>query len=353
MRRTPNKPSHVLQVEERGRDGTAGGQAPTQGTRTGKPPPQKDVRRAATQARGGQRGGGVPKKEAGPAAKVELMGHVQGKQAGLSKRRICQWLRLRRSTAYEQKERKSTAMTTDWATHWVERMKQIRREHPAWGFRLMLAYLKNQGEGIGRHRAYRLYQSARLSLHRNPKKPRIKRVFEGLLPPEKINEGWAMDFLSEWVMGDKQQSVRIINVVDECSRKDLWVEAAASITAPKLVETLDRIGQIRGFPRYVRCDNGPEFISQALAGWAAARGVEIKFIQPGKPTQNGIIERLNGTLRKECLNLNWFYSLEEINDLLTTWHSNYNFLRPHSCLKYQTPANFEKLNQNLYFKLVP
>ncbi|MFN8357291.1 MAG: hypothetical protein U0Y10_22735 [Spirosomataceae bacterium] len=112
MRRTPNKPSHVLQVEERGRDGTARGQAPAQGTRTGKPPPQKDVRRAATQARGGQRGGGVLKRSI-PAAKVELMGHVQGKQAGLSKRRICQWLRLRRSTAYEQKERKSTAMTTD------------------------------------------------------------------------------------------------------------------------------------------------------------------------------------------------------------------------------------------------
>ncbi|MFN8356928.1 MAG: integrase core domain-containing protein [Spirosomataceae bacterium] len=109
----------------------------------------------------------------------------------------------------------------------------------------------------------------------------------------------------------------------------------------------------QGFPPLCPLRQRPEFISQALAGWAAARGVEIKFIQPGKPTQNGIIERLNGTLRKECLNLNWFYSLEEINDLLTTWHSNYNFLRPHSCLKYQTPANFEKLNQNLYFKLVP
>lgn len=73
-----------------------------------------------------------------------------------------------------------------------------------------------------------------------------------------------MDFLSEWVIGDKQQSVRIINVVDERSRKDLWVEAATSITAPKLVETLDRFGEMRGFPHYVRCDNGPEFISQAL-----------------------------------------------------------------------------------------
>jgi putative transposase len=281
------------------------------------------------------------------------MGHVQGKQSGLSKRRACQWLRLRRSTLYEQKGRKAAAGAAGPAAYFTEMMKKIRRENPAWGFRLVFAYMKNQGEKIGRHRAHRLYKSAKLSLYRNPKKPRIKRVFEGLLPPEKINEGWAVDFLSEWVIGEKQQSVRIINVVDERSRKDLWVEAAASITAPKLVETLDKIGEMRGFPRYVRCDNGPEFISQALGQWAAARNIEIKFIQPGKPTQNGIIERLNGTVRKECLNLNWFYSLEEINELLGRWYSNYNFIRPHSCLKYQTPANFEISNQHLYFKVVP
>lgn len=281
------------------------------------------------------------------------MGYVQGNQSKLSKRRICRWLRLRRSTLYEQKERKAAAVAIGSDTYFTEMMKKIRRKNPAWGFRLLLAYMKNQGEKLGKRRAHRLYKSAKLSLYRNPKKPRMKRVFEELLPPEKINEGWAMDFLSEWVIGEKQQSVRIINVIDERSRKDLWVEAAPSITAGKLVETLDKIGEIRGFPRYIRCDNGPEFISLTLRQWAEARNIEIKFIQPGKPTQNGIIERLNGTVRKECLNLNWFYSLEEINDLLGQWYSNYNFHRPHSCLKYQTPATFEKLNQKLYFNLVP
>jgi len=92
-------------------------------------------------------------------------------------------------------------------------------------------------------------------------------------------------------------------VVDECSRKDLWVEAAHSITATKLTETLDQIGQMGGWPRYIRCDNGPEFISHTLRQWAEDKKIEIKHIQPGKPTQNGIIERLNGTVRKECLNL--------------------------------------------------
>jgi putative transposase len=85
----------------------------------------------------------------------------------------------------------------------------------------------------------------------------------------------------------------------------------------------------------------------------AADRVEIKFIQPGKPTQNGIIERLNGTVRKECLNLNWFHSLDEVNELLGHWYKNYNFDRPYSSLHYKTPATFENLNQNLYFRMAP
>lgn len=281
------------------------------------------------------------------------MGQLHANVAGVSIRRMSSWLRLRRSGYYEKKGNGNPASKVRSEEYVMQLMKKIRRMHRAWGFRLIFAYMRKEGEKIGKRRAYRLYVKAKMSLHRNPKKPRIKRVFEQLLPPEKINEGWAMDFLSEWVIGEKQQSVRIINVVDERSRKDLWVEAAHSITAAKLVEVLDKIVGLRGKPRYIRCDNGPEFISAKLKEWAEENKIEIKFIQPGKPTQNGIIERLNGTVRKECLNLNWFHSLEEINDLLGQWYKAYNFDRPHSCLKYQTPHAFENLNQNLYFRMVP
>ena len=280
------------------------------------------------------------------------MGQICAKHTKLSKRRTCAWLRLRRSTIYEFKGgAESSGIHSD--AYLIDMMKKVRREQRAWGFRMIFAYLKNRGERIGKTRAHRLYQQAKLSLHRNPKKPRIKRAFQKLLPPEQINEGWAMDFLSEWIIGDKQQSVRIINVVDECSRKNLWVEAAHSITAAKLIEILDRIGEMRGWPRYIRCDNGPEFISHMLKQWADEKNIEIKFIQPGKPTQNGIIERLNGTVRVECLNLNWFHFLDEINYFLGQWYNTYNFDRPHSSLNYKTPAAFEIINQNLYFRMVP
>jgi putative transposase len=277
------------------------------------------------------------------------MGRIGAKRKGLSKRRICSYLGFRRGVLYDKYPDDNRWHSDEIV---VQMMKKVRQSNAAWGFRLIFAYLKSKGEIIGKRRSHRLYMQAKLSLHRNPKKPRLKRVFQKLLPPDQINEGWAMDFLSEWVIGEKQQSVRIINVVDECSRKDLWIEAAHNINAGKLIEVLDKIVEMRGLPRYIRCDNGPEFISAKLKEWASDK-VEIKFIQPGKPTQNGIIERLNGTVRKECLNLNWFHSLDEVNDLLGNWYKNYNFDRPHSSLKYKTPVTFENLNQNLYFKMAP
>ena len=138
---------------------------------------------------------------------------------------------------------------------------------------------------------------------------------------------------------------------DECSRKALWTEARESLPAKDLTNILDQIVAWRGIPAYIRCDNGPEFISDKLAGWAKDNSVELRFIQPGKPTQNGLIERLNGTLRTECLNLEWFESLEHLNEKLQEWWYIYNFVRPHSAVDHQTPDKKEQ-NSALYFKPV-
>lgn len=108
----------------------------------------------------------------------------------------------------------------------------------------------------------------------------------------------------------------------------------------------------RGKPQYIRCDNGPEFISNELEQWAKKNQIEIRFIQPGKPTQNGLIERLNGTLRTECLNLEWFKSLDQLNEKLQNWWMVYNSIRPHSSIGYNTPDEFEDLNKNFYFRMV-
>ena len=134
--------------------------------------------------------------------------------------------------------------------------------------------------------------------------------------------------------------------------KGSWTEAHHSITAKKLIEVLGQVVEWRGKPSYIRCDNGPEFISDQLKQWADKNGINIRFIQPGKPSQNGLIERLNGTLRRECLNLEWFISLPKLNDRIQQWWKEYNSIRPHSSIKYMTPDEMEKLNQNLYFRMV-
>jgi putative transposase len=128
--------------------------------------------------------------------------------------------------------------------------------------------------------------------------------------------------------------------------------AAKSISAKKLVSLLDELVKEKGKPSYVRCDNGPEFISKELAKFTHDNGITIRFSQPGKPTQNGLVERLNGTQRGECLNLKYFKTIKEVQQDLDIWWNSYNFDRPHSSLNYMTPKQFIDKNQNLHFKMV-
>jgi putative transposase len=231
-------------------------------------------------------------------------------------------------------------------------LKQTVSVFIAWGFWLVYHYLRGQGHGWNHKKVYRIWKEEGLHLRKVPKRSKIKRKHLNLLPPALINEGWSVDFLSDWVVGPGKHKVRIVNVMDECSRKALWTEAHESITAQKLTVILDEIVAWRGKPSYIRCDNGPEFISYLLEQWAEQNNVEIKYIQPGKPSQNGLIERLNGTLRTECLNLEWFTGMETLNERIQEWWHIYNSVRPHSSIAYRTPDQFEQENSNLYFRVV-
>lgn len=158
-----------------------------------------------------------------------------------------------------------------------------------------------------------------------------------------------MDFVSDWIVGPTKKAVRIINVMDEGSRRALWTEAHQSISAKKLIEVLDKVVAYRRRLAYIRCDNGPEFISKRLRKWANKHGVELRFIQPGKPTQNGLIERLNKTLRTECLKLTWFQTMDRLNEELQAWSQVYNLGRPHESLGNQTPDAYETENSKFYY----
>lgn len=220
-------------------------------------------------------------------------------------------LGLRRQTYYH---RRQGHRPEELDMHIVGLLRQVTQRFVAWGFWMVFYFLRRQGHPWNHKKVYRVWKSEELHLRIPPRRPKFRREYQDLLAPEKVNAGWAMDFLSDWVVGPNQEKVRIINIMDECSRKALWTEAYSSISAKTLLEVLDKVVQWRGAPDYIRCDNGPEFISHKLAEWAGTHDVELKFIQPGKPSQNGLIERLNGTLRSECLNLEWFESMDQLND---------------------------------------
>lgn len=259
-------------------------------------------------------------------------------------RRICVVLGFRRQTYYKRKSGHRPEEVDDQI---AKLLHEVTKKYLAWGFWKVFHYIRNQGVTFNHKKVYRIWKREKLNLRQRPKRQRIRRKFEPISLPKEVNKGWSMDFLSDWVMSSDKKSVRIINIMDETSRRALWTEAHQSISAKKLTDILDKVLDYRGKPDYIRCDNGPEFISKKLATWAQKHDIELKFIQPGKPTQNAFIERLNKTLRTECLNLSWFHSLEELNEEIQNWFQHYNFNRPHQSLGNISPYDFERKQLNL------
>jgi putative transposase len=137
---------------------------------------------------------------------------------------------------------------------------------------------------------------------------------------------------------------RTFNVVDDFNREALAIEIDLSLPAPRVIRVLERVSLFRGYPEKLRVDNGPEFISLALADWADENHVMLDFIQPGKPTQNSYIERFNRTYRDELLDLYLFRTLREVRQMTEEWMVRYNNERPHDSLNDMTPAEFLQVN---------
>ena len=115
-----------------------------------------------------------------------------------------------------------------------------------------------------------------------------------------------------------------------------------SLPAKRVTRLLDRIVAKRGRPQSLRSDNGPEFISEELQSWCVSKEVELRWIEPGKPTQNAYIERFNGTFRREVLNANVFGSIVQARRVVDEWVVEYNTERPHQALGFMTPVEYRQ-----------
>ena len=178
----------------------------------------------------------------------------------------------------------------------------------------------------------------KLNIRRRYRKRLPARVKQVLFKPEAINEVWSIDFMSDSLWDGRR--FRLLNIIDDYNREVIAMEAEHSIPTIRLIRTLDYLKEFRGLPKMIRMDNGPEFISNMLDIWAKENNVTLVFIQPGKPMQNGYVERCNGNIRRELLNAYVFRTITEVKERACDYMQDYNFQRPHSGLNYKTPMEF-------------
>ena len=183
---------------------------------------------------------------------------------------------------------------------------------------------------------YRIYCELELNLRIKPKK-RIKRDLPAPLSvPEAVNQVWSMDFMHDQLQNGR--CIRLLNVIDDFNREGLGMEIDFSLPSERVIRALEQIIEWRGCPQEIRCDNGPEYISAKLQTWARKRDIRLRYIQPGKPQQNGYVERYNRTVRYDWLNQYLFESIDEIRDFATKWLWTYNNERPNMGIGGITPA---------------
>jgi putative transposase len=222
----------------------------------------------------------------------------------------------------------------------IEALDRLAQEHPTYGFRKMFGMLRAEGHPWNPKKVYRVYKEMRLNVRGKRKRRIPQRVKEPLTLPIGKNIVWSMDFMQDSLNYGK--TFRVLNVLDDFNREALWNVIDVSIGSQRLVRELDRLVALRGVPEAIRVDNGPEFTSANFQIWYKQKDIEIKYIQPGKPVQNSLIERFNRSYRQEVLNAYLFDSLSQVMVLSEEWLEHYNGKRPHEALGNLTPRDFLK-----------
>ena len=219
-------------------------------------------------------------------------------------------------------------------TEVIAKLSALAEKLPTRGFDKYYGIIRNEGLRWGRSRVLRVYRNLKLTRRRRYKRRLPAAIKEPLQKQVEVNYSYSMDFMSDALVGGRK--LRVLKVVDDCTRESLAVWCDFSIPGEKVVAVLQDIVSERGKPQQIRVDNGPEFRGRAFSSWCQKEGITIKYIQPGKPMQNAYIERLNRTFREDVLDAYLFESLEEVRILSDEWQDSYNNL-PHDSLSGRTP----------------
>ncbi len=217
-------------------------------------------------------------------------------------------------------------------------LNEIVARKPRWGFWKLHDRLRIEGHRINHKRLHRVYCAMKLNLPRRTKRRLPQRLRQPLAAPIGLNKIWALDFMADTLYGGRV--FRTFNVIDEGNREVLGIEVATSIPSLRVIRVMEQLIELYGKPQAIRLDNGAELTSIAFTEWCQSHGIELRFIQPGKPDQNAFIERFNKTYREEVLSAYVFDSLEQVREITESWLHEYNEERPHDSLGQLPPLTF-------------
>jgi putative transposase len=253
----------------------------------------------------------------------------------VSERRACEAISQPRMTQrYKIKQpNRDKALTTE--------IKKLAKRHKRYGYRMITAKLRQDGWVVNHKRVQRIWQKEGLQVPYRRKFKKAKGSSENSCAVKKTeypNHVWTYDFMSDQT--EDGRKLKLLTVLDEFTRESPAIEVGRSMRAKDVIAVLEYLFMVRGAPKFIRSDNGPEFLADKIKKWLKKNHVETLYIEPGSPWENGYIESFNGKLRDEILDRELFYSVKEAKVIVEDWRLEYNNHRPHSGLGYMTPAAF-------------
>lgn len=269
------------------------------------------------------------KKALEPEEKGQLAEYII-KEHKVSCRQACKLLSIPRSTFNYKPVVKDDSKL-------IDELNELVEKHPAIGFWQSYHRIRRKGFIWNHKKVYRVYTDLKLNIRRRYRKRLPARVKLALFKPESINQVWSIDFMNDSLWDGRR--FRLLNIIDDFNREVLAIESDISLPTVRLIRVLEYLKEFRGLPKMIRMDNGPEFISHKLDIWAKENKIDLIFIQPGKPMQNGFIERCNGNIRRELLNAYVFKSIAEVREKAEEYMIDYNYHRPHAALNFKTPID--------------
>ena len=254
---------------------------------------------------------------------------------GVSERRACKVISQPRMTQrYKTKQlNKDKALTAE--------IKKLANRYKRYGYRMITAKLRQDNWIVNHKRVQRIWQREGLQVPYRRKFKKAKGSSDNSCAVKKAeypNHVWTYDFMSDQM--ENGRKLKLLTVLDEFTRESLVIKVDRSIRAKDVILVLEYLFLVRRAPKFIRSDNGSEFIANAIKKWLKEKHVETLYIEPGSPWENGYIESFNGKLRDEILNRELFYSVKEAKVIVEDWRLEYNNHRPHSSLGYMTPAAY-------------